>query len=135
MATLPQIRLLALTLAIMVLWTPAMACTVFVITPGASADGSMYTGHTNDGFGTGVVGHKVSRELPCSPMSRLPITPRERSVRCISIPFPNPLNLRISTHPRRLPLPISPKWNTPMHIHRLLRDDERAPADDCGNNG
>lgn len=63
MATLLRIRLLALTLAIVVLWTPAMACTVFVITPGASADGSMYTGHTNDGFGTGVVGHNVSGEI------------------------------------------------------------------------
>lgn len=46
----------------MVLWTPATACTAFVITPGASADGSMFTGHTNDGFGTGIVGHNVSNE-------------------------------------------------------------------------
>ncbi|VVB73003.1 Peptidase family C69 [uncultured archaeon] len=37
-------------------------CTIFVVTPGASADGSMFTGHTNDGFGPGVVGHEVSDE-------------------------------------------------------------------------
>ncbi|WP_301677560.1 dipeptidase [Methanoculleus methanifontis] len=29
----------------------AAACTVFAITPGASEDGSMYVGHTNDGVG------------------------------------------------------------------------------------
>lgn len=30
---------------------PVSACTIFAVTPGASTDGSMYAGHTNDGVG------------------------------------------------------------------------------------
>lgn len=41
---------------------PGPACTSFIVTPGASADGSMYVGHTNDGFGASVVGHEVVNE-------------------------------------------------------------------------
>ncbi|MFA6371120.1 MAG: C69 family dipeptidase [Methanothrix sp.] len=37
-------------------------CTIFVVTPGASADGSMFSGHTNDGFGPCVVGHELADE-------------------------------------------------------------------------
>lgn len=62
MVTTPKIRFLALALALTFLCTPALACTSFIITPGASADGSMYVGHTNDGFGASVVGHEVVNE-------------------------------------------------------------------------
>jgi len=62
MATTPTIRFLAIIVALIVLCTPALACTSFIITPGASADGSMYVGHTNDGFGMGVLGHGVANE-------------------------------------------------------------------------
>jgi len=31
---------------------PVSACTIFAVTPGASEDGTMYLGHTNDGVGT-----------------------------------------------------------------------------------
>ena len=62
MAITPLIRFIALTLALTFLCTPALACTSFIVTPGASADGSMYVGHTNDGFGAGVVGHAVLNE-------------------------------------------------------------------------
>ena len=55
-------RFLALFLVMMFLCTPVFACTSFIITPGASADGSMYVGHTNDGFGSGVVGHNFVNE-------------------------------------------------------------------------
>ena len=62
MTTPLQIQTLALIFALTFLGTPALACTSFIITPGASADGSMYVGHTNDGFGAGVVGHEVLNE-------------------------------------------------------------------------
>ena len=62
MAITPSIRFLAVTFVLIFLCTPALACTSFIITPGASADGSMYVGHTNDGFGASVVGHKVENE-------------------------------------------------------------------------
>jgi len=62
MAITPKIRFLALTFVLIFLCTPALACTSFIITPGASADGSMYVGHTNDGFGASVVGHEVVNE-------------------------------------------------------------------------
>lgn len=42
---------LCLFIALLLLSTNAAACTVFAITPGASEDGSMYVGHTNDGVG------------------------------------------------------------------------------------
>ena len=38
-------------LILMLIAAPASACTIFAITPGASEDGSMYVGHTNDGVG------------------------------------------------------------------------------------
>ena len=62
MAILSTNRFLVFLLALILLCSPALACTSFIITPGASADGSMYVGHTNDGFGAGVVGHKVANE-------------------------------------------------------------------------
>lgn len=42
---------LCLFVALMLLSANAAACTTFAITPGASEDGSMYVGHTNDGVG------------------------------------------------------------------------------------
>jgi len=62
MALLRKIRFFALILMLIFLCTPSLACTSFIITPGASADGSMYVGHTNDGFGSGVVGHEFVNE-------------------------------------------------------------------------
>lgn len=62
MAITPWFRFLALALALVFVCSPALACTSFIITPGASADGSMYVAHTNDGFGASVVGHKVANE-------------------------------------------------------------------------
>jgi len=62
MATTSTTRFLAIIGALIVLCTPALACTSFIITPGASADGSMYVGHTNDGFGMGVLGHGIANE-------------------------------------------------------------------------
>ena len=37
-------------------------CTIFVVTPGASHDRSMFTGHTNDGFGPCISGHELMDE-------------------------------------------------------------------------
>lgn len=42
---------LCLFVALLLVSANATACTVFAITPGASEDGSMYVGHTNDGVG------------------------------------------------------------------------------------
>lgn len=42
---------ICLLVAFLLLSTNAAACTTFAITPGASEDGSMYVGHTNDGVG------------------------------------------------------------------------------------
>lgn len=47
---------------LLVMCPPVFACTTFVVTKGASADGSVYVGHTNDGFGEGVLGHSVVDE-------------------------------------------------------------------------
>lgn len=38
-------------------------CTIFVVTPGASEDGKMYVGHTNDGYGPGLVGPSPDEEF------------------------------------------------------------------------
>ena len=38
-------------LIFMLISAPVSACTIFAVTPGASEDGSMYVGHTNDGVG------------------------------------------------------------------------------------
>ncbi|MBT8507935.1 peptidase U34 [Methanomicrobiaceae archaeon CYW5] len=46
---IPTLLLILLILA--TLSGTAAACTVFAVTPGASDDGSMYAGHTNDGVG------------------------------------------------------------------------------------
>ena len=62
MAIISINRFLAFVLALTVLCSPVLACTSFIITPGASTDGSMYVGHTNDGFGSSVVGHTVANE-------------------------------------------------------------------------
>ena len=43
-------------------WTIS-ACTTFVVTPGASSDGTMYIGHTNDGYGSGLVGPYPDEEI------------------------------------------------------------------------
>jgi len=42
---------------------PVFACTTFIVTKGASADGSAYVGHTNDGFGAAVVGPSVQNDM------------------------------------------------------------------------
>lgn len=38
-------------------------CTIFVVTPGASEDEKMYVGHTNDGYGPGLVGPNPDEEF------------------------------------------------------------------------
>jgi len=40
-----------LVLMVFLISAPASACTIFAVTPGASEDGTMYIGHTNDGVG------------------------------------------------------------------------------------
>ncbi len=47
---------------ILIVLNSAHACTTFVVTPGASEDGSMYIGHTNDGFSPCVIGHNLSED-------------------------------------------------------------------------
>lgn len=39
---------------------PVQACMTFVVTPGASEDGSMYVGHIEDGFGVSLIGRNIS---------------------------------------------------------------------------
>ncbi|MCK9565679.1 MAG: C69 family dipeptidase [Methanothrix sp.] len=47
---------------ILALSIPAFGCTTFGITKSASADGSVFVGHTNDGFGPGEVGDTVRED-------------------------------------------------------------------------
>jgi dipeptidase len=47
---------------LMVLCHPTLGCTTFIVTKGASTDGSVFVGHTNDGFGPAVVGKNVEAE-------------------------------------------------------------------------
>ena len=49
-------------LLFLLLVTPAIGCTTFVVTPGASENGEMYVGHTNDGLGECVLGHNLSED-------------------------------------------------------------------------
>lgn len=51
-----------LLLAAWSLLTPVQACMTFVVTPGASADGSMYLGHIEDGYGASLNGTNLSRD-------------------------------------------------------------------------
>jgi len=56
-----NMRLLPAALVVaLLLVTPALACTTFIITPGASDDGSMYVAHSNDGFGPCILGHNLT---------------------------------------------------------------------------
>lgn len=52
-----------LSLLLIVVAEISSGCTVFVVTPGASEDGSMYVGHTNDGYGPGLVGPYPDEEF------------------------------------------------------------------------
>ncbi|MCK9442415.1 MAG: C69 family dipeptidase [Methanothrix sp.] len=47
---------------ILALSIPAFGCTTFGITKSASADGSVFVGHSNDGFGPGEVGNTVRED-------------------------------------------------------------------------
>ncbi|TAJ44677.1 dipeptidase [Methanofollis fontis] len=47
---LPRTAALLLLIAFLA-WAPVSACTIFAVTPGASEEGTMYLGHTNDGVG------------------------------------------------------------------------------------
>jgi dipeptidase len=47
---------------LLILSVTSQGCTTFIVTPGASEDGSMYVGHTNDGYGRGVLGHNLTED-------------------------------------------------------------------------
>lgn len=52
-----------LTVLLLILFVaPVIGCTTFVVTPGASENGEMYVGHTNDGLGECVLGHNLSED-------------------------------------------------------------------------
>lgn len=57
------LRFFSLCTALLLLFSPAFACTTFIVTKGASADGSVYVGHTNDGYGPGIVYDHVAGEM------------------------------------------------------------------------
>lgn len=57
---LPMRRLVLSVLIMLLVTGPALGCTTFVITPGASENGEMYVGHTNDGLGPCVLGQNLS---------------------------------------------------------------------------
>ncbi|HWQ64571.1 MAG TPA: C69 family dipeptidase, partial [Methanospirillum sp.] len=56
-------RLISFFLILMFICYPSLACTNFLVTKGASADGSVFVAHSNDGFGAGVVGPAVQNEV------------------------------------------------------------------------
>lgn len=60
---LPRIRTyIAGFVVLLVLCQPVLCCTTFIVTKGASADGSVFVGHTDDGYGPGIVGHRLVDE-------------------------------------------------------------------------
>ncbi|HOL41615.1 MAG TPA: hypothetical protein PLY78_07265 [Methanospirillum sp.] len=50
-------------LILMVCIPSGFGCTTFVVTDEASEDGSTFVGHTNDGFGTGLIGHEIREDM------------------------------------------------------------------------
>ncbi len=55
-------RTSAILAILLILSATSQGCTTFIVTPGASDDGSMYVGHTNDGYGRGVLGHNLTED-------------------------------------------------------------------------
>ena len=50
-------------LILMVSIPSAYGCTVFVVTKDASEDGSVFVGHSNDGFGPGLISHRIREDM------------------------------------------------------------------------
>ena len=53
----------AILFVLMLTCPPVFACTTFIVTKGASTDGSAYVGHSNDGFGPALIGPSVQPEM------------------------------------------------------------------------
>ena len=58
------VRGLVISILVFMIAIPAsFGCTTFVVTDEASEDGSVFVGHTNDGFGTGLVANRIREDM------------------------------------------------------------------------
>ncbi|PKL60240.1 MAG: peptidase U34 [Methanomicrobiales archaeon HGW-Methanomicrobiales-4] len=61
--TMERLKIVLICLISLTFVTVSMGCTTFVVTDEASDDGSVFVGHSNDGFGSGLVYNRIREDM------------------------------------------------------------------------